>query len=105
VPRCPGEIIRVQVLAHEAAAMLATLFAAGFLDQDTPHSFGRSGEEMAPALPARVAPPHQSNVRLVDKRSRLVCSLSRLTLGRAYPRQGSREEVFRSGEARPLAAD
>jgi hypothetical protein len=35
----------------------------------------------------------------------LVCSFSLPASRREYPRLGSREEVFRSAEARPLAAD
>jgi Transposase len=35
----------------------------------------------------------------------LVCCISLLIISREYPEKGSREEVFRSAEARPLAAD
>src|SRR5438067_1982362 len=35
----------------------------------------------------------------------LVCSICSRPLGRRYPQLGSREEVFRSAEVRPLAAD
>jgi hypothetical protein len=47
--------------------MLATLFAAGVLDQDAPHSLGGRSEEVAAVLPAGIPLSHQPEVRLVNQ--------------------------------------
>jgi hypothetical protein len=79
----PGQCLveRQQVLVRQGAgesglyevdpgqrppALLPAL-AAGVLDQDPSHGFGRGGEEVAAAVPARVAGADEPEVRLVDQ--------------------------------------
>jgi hypothetical protein len=48
--------------------VLATLLAAGLVDQDAAHGFGRGGEESSAAFPLlALAAVDQLQVRLVDQ--------------------------------------
>jgi hypothetical protein len=56
-----------EVAAVQAAASLGRVLAARILDEDATHGLGRRGEEVAPAVPARVGRADQAEVRLVDQ--------------------------------------
>ena len=55
-----------------AAAVLDPSLAAGVLDQDAAHRFGRSGKEMSPAVPVlRFLPVHEADVDFMNQGRRL----------------------------------
>src|SRR5258708_38600798 len=69
------------------AAVLATAFAAGVLDQDAAHSLGRGGKEMAPAVASALCiSADQPEVCLVHER-RGAERLPRLFLSQLRRRQ------------------
>lgn len=57
--------------ALPVAAAFVGLLRSGMIDQDPPHRYRGSGEEMPPALPVRFGVANQSDIRLVDERCRL----------------------------------
>jgi hypothetical protein len=63
-----GDEVRVHHLPLAAAAVLGPRLAAGALDEDAAHGFGRRGEEVAAAVPVTgLVPVHQPYIGLVDQ--------------------------------------
>ena len=63
-----GDLIRFESLGGAAAAAFLSMFAAGVLDEDAAHRFGRGGDEVPPIVPVRfVLRADQAQVGLVDQ--------------------------------------
>ena len=87
------QAVGVRASTLPAAAVLATLLAAGVVNQDAAHGLGGGGKEMPAVVPVRVGLPgltsgarHETQVGLVNQGRGLEC-LTRPLLGQLLRRQ------------------